>query len=311
MRGLALFAACLLVPAAPAGAVRYAGSEPFEFLFLDGGALQAGVGGAFTAGRGHADGLAYNPASLADMDFNHVSFMRTSHFQGVRRDHVAAALRSGFGFSFDSVGYGDIERTTLSSPSGGMGTFSAKSQSAAFAFATPLGERLAVGAAARHIRETIDDATARVWAADIGAQWRLFASPPIVLGAAVRNLGPKARFSVREEELPRTLRWGAAAALSVLERPVHLLADAVQDRRGHLTHHLGISVMAAPMLSLRLGYNGRNDAGIGITAGFGLHWQGLSFDYAMAPYGALGSSHQLSLGLRWGPKPWDPVFGQR
>lgn len=294
-----LIGLCAL-PRAQAG--RFAGAEPFDFLFMDAGALQTALGGAFTAGGGDADVLAYNPAGLALQTENHASFMHQNHFQGVTREHIAVALRSGFGLSLDHLNFGDIQRTTLSNPAGtGLGEFQATAQSIAAGFGRQAGDRTAFGLAVKHVRETIDGTLGSAWVLDAGANYRAGDAPLWQLGVAVQNIGTKTKFESKREPLPLAVRWGSALQFDWLGRPVGVLTDLDQDPDGRFSPRIGIAVIAAPGLSLRVGYNGRNDAGIGVTAGFGIQWSGASIDYALVPFGNLGVSHQLSLGLRWGP----------
>ena len=53
-------------------------------------------------------------------------------------------------------------------------------------------------------------------------------------------------------------------------------------------------------MPLRLGFNSRNDAGPGITAGVGWAQPNFSIDYALVPFGDLGAAHRISATVRWG-----------
>lgn len=301
-------ALALVLLAATAKAGRFAGDQPFDFLYLDAGALQAAVGGAFAAGAGDANAIAYNPAGLASLPENHASFMHTEHFQGVVREHLAAAFRGGLGFAVDRLSYGTLTRTTLSHPSGGVGTFDASAETLTAGFGRPLSDRFSLGASAKFIRETIDGARASAWAADAGAQLEMGDDPYWRLGVSVRNMGTKAKFETARESLPLSVLWGSALRWELLGRPVGLLIDLEQDPDGRFVPHAGATVIAAGALSLRIGYNGRNDAALGLTGGFGIQWESLSVDYAFVPFGALGASHQMSLGFRWGPAELERAF---
>ncbi|HBL18431.1 MAG: hypothetical protein A2X36_16475 [Elusimicrobia bacterium GWA2_69_24] len=287
--------------AAPAWAGRWGGAQPFDFLFLEAGAEQGALGGAFTAGSGSADVIAYNPAGLASMGSRHAVFTHQQHFQDVTRERFAAAGRSGLGFAVDYLSYGELQRTTLSAPDGGgLGGFTPKAWTAAAGLGIGLSESLSAGAAGKFIREEIDDARASAWAADAGLQLEVLADPRWRLGVAVQNLGPRVRFESAREPLPLVVRWGSAAYAELLGRRVGWLFDVVQEPDGGAVINTGVTVLALEHLALRVGYNGRNDAGLGLTAGFGLALGSLSADYAIVPYGPLGFSHQMGLGWRWG-----------
>lgn len=74
------------------------------------------------------------------------------------------------------------------------------------------------------------------------------------------------------------------------------------DQPRHGGARLGVGLEAKPLkaFALRLGFDGRNDAGPGLTAGLGAGGEGLWADYAFVPFGELGSAHRVSLTLRWG-----------
>lgn len=303
-----LIAALCLSAAAPAAARGYGGARPFELLFLDAGAAQGALGGAFAAGTDDPNVLAYNPAGLATLEAPRASFMHTAHFQDVSREHLAFAA-PGWGATLDYLRYGEFRRRTLSNPDGaGLGSFTPHTMSVALGFGVPLTETFALGAALRHTRETIDGTTASAYSADLGAQAVILDAPLVRAGVAIQNAGPRTKFDSARESLPLNVRWGAAAALDLLGRPFVLLADANHDDLGRLVIQAGLGVPLNDMIALRIGYNGRNDAGLGIAGGFGVEWGGLLVDYALAPYGDLGMAHQLSLGWRFGRDEVSPVL---
>jgi len=296
----------------PAEARRFGGREPFDFLFLDAGAMQASMGGAFAAGAGDANALAYNPAGLAAMEEHHVSLMRNSLFADARRDHIAAATRSGLGITIDSVQFGSLQRTTLSDPDGDtLGSFSPSALSAAVGLGMQAGEIWSWGVAARHTREEIDGARASALSFDVGVQLHPSDDPPWRLGLSVQNIGGRTRFESESEPLPLNIRWGGALRLGLFGQGIGLVADAEQDPDGGFLLHAGATTVVAEILTLRTGYSTRNDAGLGMTGGFGIGWQGLTFDYALVPFGDLGTAHWFTLGLRWGPEALESGFTQR
>ncbi|TBR24212.1 PorV/PorQ family protein [bacterium] len=306
MRALAL----VFLLAAPAGARGYGGARPFEMLFLDAGAAQGALGGAFGAGADDPNILAYNPAGLVTLEAPRAALMHTVHFQDVTREHLALA-GPGWGTSLDYLKYGTLQRRTLSNPDGtGLDAFAPYALSAAAGFGVPLTDALSVGAALRHTRESIDGSVGSAFSADAGAQFVLSDDPLVRVGFTLQNAGPKARFGSAKEDLPLNARWGGAVGFGVLGRPVVLLADVNHDETGRMVIQGGATTPFNDRLALRLGYNGRNDAGLGITGGFGIEWGPLSVDYALAPYGPLGMIHQLSLGWNFGRTEVRPVLPQ-
>jgi len=286
---------------APRGAAAFAGADPFDFLFMENGARQSALGGAFTAGRNDANTLAYNPAGLATLERHHASFMHTSHFQSVQRERIAAALRTGLGLSFDRLTYGEIGRTTLSNPSGtGTSGFQPAATVISAGAGLTVAEGLTAGAAVKYIRQTIDDAAASAWAGDAGVQAVVLEEPGLVLGLAVQHIGSKVRFAGSSERLPLNVRGGGALSLAVFDVPVGVSFDLSKASEREMVISAGAAATFYERFVVRFGQNTRNDAGPGFAFGFGLALKDYTFDYALVPFGALGASHQISLGMRWG-----------
>ncbi|MEK7745767.1 MAG: hypothetical protein AAB576_03810, partial [Elusimicrobiota bacterium] len=62
----------------------------------------------------------------------------------------------------------------------------------------------------------------------------------------------------------------------------------------------GAEAVIARALPVRLGFNTRNDAELGITAGVGWRFRDFMLDYAFVPYGDLGISHRISVTWQFG-----------
>jgi len=302
MRKLAALALtlCLSGLAGRARAAQYAGADPFDFLFLDAGARQAALGGAAAATGNDPECLAYNPAGLAFMESHAVSFIHTAHFQGVTRERLSLATRDGLGFSVDHIDYGAIQRTTLSNPAGtGLDSFTPTAMSLAVGYGADLGSGWGAGVAAKHVREDIDSHLAAAYAVDAGLQLRV-RHPEMLVGLSVQNMGPKVQYLAKPEALPLNVKLGGAVYGRVLEVPFGLMTDVNKVPDGRIIVNAGAALEVRDGLGVRVGFNGRNDAGLGLTAGFGVELGSLTFDYAIVPFGALGYSHLFGFGLRWG-----------
>lgn len=306
-----LFASLALLAsfAAPCLAGGTGGATPLNFLFLDADARPVALGGAYAAIASDANSMLYNPAGLAFLDSHQANLMHAEHFQDVTQEYVAVAINepwsrfknSGVGFMLNTVGYGDINRTTLSNPRGdGLGSFGIRDWAIAAGFGTRTRlEWLGVGAAVKYLREDIDTFSAQAVALDLGLKTELQEplGVPLAFGLALQNLGSKLKYQSRNEDLPLNLKAGLAYRLL---RSGTLALDVNQPREGSPTVHVGAEYVANKAVAIRLGYNGRNEAGAGITVGGGLILQHFGFDYAFVPFGDLGSAHRISLSYRWG-----------
>jgi hypothetical protein len=79
--------------------------------------------------------------------------------------------------------------------------------------------------------------------------------------------------------------------------------DATKERSEGVLMGVGIETVLADVLPVRMGFNTRNAAGPGVTAGLGWVHKNFGFDYAFVPYGDLGSAHRISVSWRWGEAP--------
>lgn len=305
IRALRLAAMCMLL-GSPALA-GHAGADPFEFLFLDAGAKQAALGGAFGAAGDDADVLAYNPAGLGFMEESKASFMHNSHFQDVSRRRLSVAWSRGLAFSVDRLSYGMVRRTTLSNPTGtDLDEFTPSAMVLAGGLGIRPAESWSAGLALKHVSETLDSVKASALAVDVGGQYHL-ESPAVLLGLTIQNIGPKVTYISKPEALPVNAKLGAAVQSMVFGVPVGLLMDINKSPGRDFILNIGGTAAIFTGFSLRAGYNGRNDAGLGLTTGFGLTLGRFTLDYALVPFGDLGSSHLLNIGVSWGAPTAEPV----
>jgi len=276
------------------------GAEPLDFLFLDAGARPAALGGAYTALATDANALLYNPAGLAGVTTHETTFMHNSYLQGIMQEYAAYAGPRGWSANFNYLSFGDVQKTTLSNPDGtGLGETTLTDLTFGAGYGRALTETLSIGAGAKYIRETIDNVTAKGFALDGGALYRIPALDGLTLGLVLQNFGPTVRFEKKRENLPLNLRAGAAYCFKAYGHE-HLLAlDVNKERSQNALVAVGGETRFLEPLVLRLGFNTRNAAGIGITAGFGYQFKTGSIDYAFVPMGDIGDAHRISITFHW------------
>lgn len=285
------------------------GETPVNFLLMDGGARPAALGGAYVSLADDANALHYNPAGLAFLKKHEVAFMHAEHFLNSIQEYAAVALSgplgplgdgSGMGLMINTVGFGDVQRTTLSNVRGtGLDTFGARDWAISAGYARRLPWKWAsVGIGAKWIREEMDDIQADSGAVDVGlmAELEKPLSVPVSVGVSLQNMGAELRYQSSNEPLPLNLRFGASW---MVMKGALLALDLNQPNRGGMSVHVGAEYIAAKTLALRVGYDGRNSADSGIAAGAGIIVKSFDVNYAFAPFGALGDSHRFSVGCRW------------
>jgi len=281
-------------------AVGSAGAEPFNFLFLDANARPVGMGGAYTALAADENALLYNPAGLGRIASYGATFMHNKYLTGIAQEYAAFVSPQGFGANLNFLDSGDIPRTTYARPAGGLGDAGLSDIAFSAGYGRALGEFLSVGAGRKYIREAIDHTPGDGWALDFGGLYAVPAIRGLTLGLAAQNLGPTVKFEGAHENLPLNVRTGAAYGFNIRGHKSVIALDVTKERSQSARVAVGAESGLWENLALRFGFNSRNDAGIGIAAGFGYQWRGVSIDYAFVPMGELGDAHRVSVTVRWG-----------
>ena len=266
--------------------------------------------GARTVGHGEAavadttlgtEGLWWNPAAMARMRQREL---------GVHHSQIFLATADMIGLAYPSkalgtiaasvflVNYGDTEATD--STGNVIGLSSNRYYVLSAGYATPVGKRFSAGITAKRIMlrficsgclTTQPNRVGSTNALDVGAQYILPFKTPIVLGAAVRNLGQhlQAKDAAQADPLPRVVQVGLQGKV-----PIEALAKSMTtlDLRADLlvspaynspSMRVGADLSYKDQYTLRVGYKqlGAND-GVegGLTAGVGLKAGPVQFDIA-------------------------------
>lgn len=310
---ISLAAPALLAAALAAGDARAqssAGAESFDFLNLDANARAVAMGGAYTALSADSNALLYNPGGLGLVRAGEATFMHNQYAQDVGQQYIAAVLKRGLGFQFNYASLGAVPRTTVSQPAGTGSRLGVSDMSLGAGYGRRLAPGLALGAGVKYLQESLGDATAKGYAADLGAMYRLPDIRGVTLGASLLNAGPAVKFAAREEKLPTTARLGAAYELQFPRRRLTLALDASKSPLDKARWGAGAEAEIQEQFSVRAGFSTRSDAGLGLSVGLGWRSRKLSADYAFVPLGELGSAHRVSLTMRWGQSD-DPAEAAR
>ncbi|MBN1823194.1 MAG: PorV/PorQ family protein [Endomicrobiales bacterium] len=240
--------------------------------------------------------------------------------------------KNTIGFSMTYLGMDEMERRT-SNTAASEGSFTASDMAVSMAYArnlkTELGLPISAGITGKFIRQTIDRYSAEAYAADLGLQYPVRAfSMPLKFGFAVQNVGTPVKFIEEEYPLPVIYTVGVSLVPGGMVLPLGVALDVSFSNDTETEWKVGTEYFMGEVLSLRLGYSDRNqvtrsavsggslgniqDNGLtklyGFMAGFGVKIplsrlmnteSTLGLDYAFVPYGDLGNTHRISLGLKW------------
>lgn len=338
-----LFAvACLLAfGSRPAGAAKIypsAGSTSAAFLKLGVGARALGMGGAFTAVPGDPYAVYWNPASLAYLEGErNLSLFHNEYFQGLGQEYLLytapaaggsllglAAPKSGvWGFGLDYFYVPrDMERRSglneadpLNPISPAEGKFGASDLAFSAAYGRRLENGYSAGLALKVIRQSIDGSSGGSAAADLGLardfRWR---GNRLTAGFSAQNLGPGLKLENKRYGLPLVFRAGLSGRLA--ESGALLSVDVEKPVDNYPAAAVGAEYPLTGLLALRSGYRYRlhgNEQGAwsGFSAGAGVAFDRVSFDYAFTPFGDLGNAHRFSLSLKFGEAPAAPAAAAR
>ncbi|MDE2491033.1 MAG: PorV/PorQ family protein [Elusimicrobia bacterium] len=282
-------------------------AETAAFLNIGVGARYLAQGGAGTALADDASALYWNPAGLAALDKREATASHAELSQSVRDDFLAYAQPTNLGTFAAGATYlsqSAIEgRDALGHPTGGYQASDA-ALSLGWGRKTALGD---LGATVKYVQSHIGSAQAETVAADAGARRDLgkLGSGHVLLGAALRNLGPGMKYDVQRNDLPLRLAFGAAYALPGGHS---FTAEWTNSPRGAGNDFgVGGEYQALDGVFLRAGWTTQSaitggtgfDAARGLTLGVGLGHGAWRLDYAAVPMGELGSTHRFTLSARW------------
>lgn len=297
LAALALAGLAGLASAAPAAADA-PGLTSAEFLKIEVGGRATAMAGAHTSVQGDLFALHYNPALIAHFQSPAIALQYTSWFDGIDQNYASAATRFGdlgvLAATINWVGYDDMRRTTVTSGLAGTttGSFSASDYAASLTWARALSRQVDIGVTAKLIGTEIDQYSGTAFAADAGLRYAV--QPNWNVGLSLVNLGTSLELDRSGSPLPFGLRGGTS--LSLFDGSLLLSADVSGYRGSDIAVGIGAEYTWNRLLSLRLGYDSRNDdADEGLTAGVGFHYQGFDLDYAYTPFGDLGNAHRVSL----------------
>ncbi|MEW6413335.1 MAG: PorV/PorQ family protein [Candidatus Zixiibacteriota bacterium] len=305
------------------------GSSGAQFLKIAVGSKYQAMGEASVAMVDDIYATFWNPAGLAAIENNAVSFTNVDYLLDINLNYI------GFARNFEDIGVfavsatfltmDDMEITTLEEQEGSGEYYSAASYTAGISYAKQLNSKFAFGATFKYIGEQIHNERSEGFAFDFGTMLRPGVSS-LRLGISITNMGPELTFSgsdlvvqyydeldedanpvsaelqTNPYDLPLAFRIGAAydvdfASHSVLTLSSELKHSNDNDEKGAIGAQLGFD----ERFFLRGGYKINYDEE-GLTVGGGIN-TGLSsstrliIDYAWQDFGRLESTQRFSIGF--------------
>ena len=270
------------------------------------GSRAIALGGAFSAIGDDASVLYYNPAAL-----------RLCRYPGVVLNHIQ--LFSGFsdatydflGLVYPTISAGSIGLGIMTAGTGGIrgydefsretGELSYRESQVMLGYALDLPWRhigdVTAGASIKVLNQRVGEFSAAGTGLDIGFVYRPKYVRRIAVGCNLQDIvGAETKLVTLSDKVDRTIMVGAGYTYpfkSGSSLSLALQMNAPQRDKKEL--RFGAEYLFKNYVSVRVGYDSEM-----ITAGLGVGWRGLSFDYGYFSGGDAGSSHPLTLSSRIG-----------
>lgn len=275
-------------------------STSASYLKVPVSARASALGDGTVADAGQISSWALNPANLFAGVGRSVTISHAQWIQEIQSEFVGLRIplaKGTAGFALSTSAVPGIE--VREKPGPAIGTFTARSASLQIGYATEAFSNLSVGLTAKYMYEKlyVDDAAG--YGLDAGILYRM----PIAdldLAASVTNLGSLTAYRSERSDLPAFARTGVTYQLEVDEFTARISASFAAGLQNSETHLAG-SVEGAykDFLAIRIGYQTGFESR-GISAGFGVTYEFLTFDYGYLPFSyGFGGAHILSLGIEF------------
>ena len=282
------------------------GTSGAAFLKIGRGVRAIGMGGAFCAVADDASTIYWNPAGLTNTSDKEIVAAYTRWFADITQVFLGyvhpLSEKNALGAGLLYLGATDTKRDEWGED---MGSFGITEMAPTIGYAHKFGNGISIGGSVKYIYQKLEDEVAGGFAFDIGGLYKT-SIENLTLGVSIQNIGAEIKFIGEGDALPRNIKLGIAYKGSYSESISHstqnftLALDTNLPSDGEMYVCIGGEYWVANIIALRVGYRtGPADEGSGVTAGAGLRIERILLDYAFVPYGDLGNTHRISLGMKF------------
>jgi hypothetical protein len=309
VRRTCLLALALLMVATGAQATEIfekVGTIGGQFLKIGIGARATAMGEAYTAVADDATAVFWNPAGIARLSGNIVSFSHAAWPAELDLNHGAYVFSVGFipgmmAVHARALSMAPILRTDTTHPEGDGTFFDAGDFAIGFTYGRSFTDKFSAGIGVNYVQETLADLDASTATFDFGILYDTgFRS--LRIGMAIANIGSEMEFIEDSVKMPIVFRLGSS--MRVMESGPHAVLSSVEfshppdnAERGNL----GTEYAFRDFMFLRGGYKFNYDSE-GLTAGAGVKFPASTaatakLDYSFTDFETLGSVHRVSAEL--------------
>jgi len=279
-----------------------AGNSGLAFLKMGFGARNIAMGNTGAEVSNGVTSLFYNPANLTLSSGSETILMHNQWIQGIKSELLGVSSKLfgiSFALGFNVTTVNDIEVRTK--PGLPISTFNANYFFGSFSSGFNLTRNISTGFSIKYLYEGMLSNDATGWGFDFGLNY-ITPIKGLRADVVIKNLGYMNKLKNESTKLPSEIRIGPAYSFKLLNPKIKITTAAeIQKYTGANNVHIntGVEILYDNLLALRGGYQSGYKSK-SFTAGFGLNWGNLSFDYAFQPFSfGLGNANMFSLRFKF------------
>lgn len=282
------------------------GTTTAQFLKLGAGARAAGIGDAYAGVSDDSTAIYWNPAGLTQIEKMSVSLMHVIWFGDIFYDWLSYVYpvsdTGAVGIGAQYLSYGDLKATDETGTE--ISNLRPYDLAVTISYASNISDILA-GINVKYISSQIKE-RADAFAIDVGGMYKFTKRRRHIgsIGIAVQNVGTKMKFVSESESLPMNIKLGGLYRIAGSNWIYVLDVNFPIDNSINVGTGTEYTYKIDDDMSVsgRVGYNTKTKdiEGLkGLTAGFGIGYFNYNIDYAFVPFGNLGNTHRMSLGIKF------------
>lgn len=275
-----------------------------EFLNMTIGARPTALGGAFSALADDVNTINYNPAGLVNVSSFQVEYTHGTWIDTLNYENLAFGNPFIWGNMGLNVFYLHTKPFTETDFSGPVGNEIGYND-----FRITLGygveiSKLSIGGNVKYAVTTLADSKAWYFGFDLGGLYKVYIPSiqrNINFSLVLNNIGSKIKFEKKEEKAPTKIIIGLHFPfLNLTKHKINFAGDYNQPTTDDIkaTYSTGLEYILFNIASFRVGYKFNTDVN-GITAGIGVKYFNIGFNYALYSFSDLGLNHIFSLNIKF------------
>ena len=272
------------------------GSTAFPLLKIGIGPRPAALGEAYIGLPRGASSIWWNPAGLAT-DGLELEASHQEWFGGFRDEVIGVNLANGLGIGLLHSSCGEIEVWDPNNYPGSTPLTSVATEYLNLGYGGRLGKRFSYGFGTKMLYERAYDDHQFAFGADLGL---IYYNTGYGFGVTVNHLSPKFYYGNQKVILPISISLGG---LYDRIKNLNLLTAINLPVDNRPIFRFGMEYIILDRIAVRLGYRtGPQDLehlGLlsGLTSGIGVKIDQFRIDYCFVPYGELGLTHRIGIGM--------------